>query len=198
MNDEVNAAVSVAVCEVTHVERCKVLKTTPADKFKDMPSVNLYILEMSNYVNIFLENVRSNCKVWSVDHVTRMLNGTPDQIEANLERLNKFINTKICALAFTVTVTQKSHLTKLATKFKLAGVSKIPIGYGTRYQYHATFMTNYEAYIGYRNYMNRVNEVNIFGFDDVFTDEVVTKLMRYTSPYWLKTFLKKTIKNHIK
>lgn len=194
MNDEVNAAVPVAVCEVTHVERCTVLKTTPADKFNEIPSANSYILEMSDYVTIVLDNVRSNCKVWSVDYVTRMLDGTPDQNEADLERLNKFINTKICTLAFTVTVTQKSHITKLATKFKLAGVSKIPIGYGTKYQYHATFMTNYEAYYGYHTYMNRANEVNIFEFDDVFTDEVVTELMRYTSPYWLKTFLKKLLK----
>lgn len=176
----------------------------PDDYFK-LPSSNSYELNIG-YGKIIFTNMRSNCKLWSVENLSSVIDGgSQEEINDRLYRIDKMFNDKIKSLAFTVNVTDMRIIRHLETKFKLVGISQIPIGYRKGNQFHATFLTNYKDYNNYINYFKRCEDqglqipfgfpygkqinIDIKKFNDIFTPEVISKLVSYKRDAWFKRYL---------
>lgn len=167
-----------------------------------LPISDIYTLKLSHYKFVLINNVRSNCKAWSIDNISEALSFSSSEA---LYKISAFMNSRAGALIFTVNVTHLKYIKILSEKFKLIGMSEVPVGYNKGFQYHAVFLTNNSEYSNYAYYKARCeeevrlpesfgnNKISIEEFEKNFTKDVIQKCIDYMYIGWAKRFFKKIL-----
>lgn len=150
------------------------------------------IIYVSDYKSFIYTKAKQNCKLCYIDSIGYSLTTHYDSC---VKRLNELFNV-VRKLVFTINVLDKRHIDKLSKNFTLIYCNKVPIGYGSGYQYHACFLTNCRNYGGYKTYLKRIEKQQKENDKNFISKKLVKKILSYKSKKWLEKYLNKYVKEN--
>ena len=148
---------------------------------------------VKSYGHFYFNNSIGNCKHCVINNIGHCIYFYKND---TFEILDKLFN-EVKKLCFTVNVTEYGYIEKLSEHFKLINCQAIPIGYGTGYQYHAIFFTNYYNYNGRSTYIKRVEEENkqLKNKENSKLKEILLKIKNYKMDFYRNKFIDKLLKD---
>lgn len=118
-----------------------------------------FFVGISNFNKFLYSNVHGNCKVCNISNIqNNFLAG--GNAERCVNRIKELFTYGLSKLVFRTTFTDKRAYDRCAEFFDPVYCKKVPIGYGSGYQYHCAFLLD-TGYGGHAQYSARIKKEQV-------------------------------------